>query len=74
MIPIDYFTGVVGIASSLSAAALWLYASWLEVPDNLDTFILELQRISRWNSYAAIAAFVAAVCAAYGFARELHWL
>jgi hypothetical protein len=63
------FVAVVGAAASLIAAALWFYASWLEVPDNIDTFIGELKRISRWNSYAAMAACVAAVCAVYGFIR-----
>ena len=71
---VDYIAGIVGILSSLAAAILWWYASVLEVPDNIDRFIQRLQQISLWNSYAAMAAGVAAVCAAYGFARQVHWL
>jgi hypothetical protein len=70
---VDYI-GIVGGLSSLTAAGLWLYASILKVPDNIDTFIGELQRISRWNSYAAMAACIAASCVAYGFARQVNWL
>jgi hypothetical protein len=70
----DYIVGIMGGLSSFAAAGLWLYASILKVPDNIDTFIGELQRISRWNAYAAMAACTAACCAAYGFARQVHWL
>jgi len=70
----DYIMGVVGVLSSLAAAALWWYASRLEVPENIDTFIGELRRISRWNARAAMATGVAAVCSAYAFARQLHCL
>jgi hypothetical protein len=70
----DYIVGVVGGLSSLAAAALWLYASFLTVPDNIDTFIGELQRISQWNAYAAMAAGVAAFCGVYAFAKQLLWL
>jgi flagellar biosynthesis/type III secretory pathway M-ring protein FliF/YscJ len=40
---------------------------------NIDTFIGELQRASRWNAYGALAASIAALCAAYTFARQQHW-
>ena len=59
---------IVGGLSSLTAAILWLYASMLNAPDNIDTFIGELQQISRLNSYAALAAGVAAFCGVLGFA------
>jgi hypothetical protein len=65
------FVGVVGAVASLLAAALWFYASVLEVPDNIDTIVNELQRISRWNAAAAVAAGVGAVCAAHAFVRSL---
>jgi hypothetical protein len=42
-------------------------ASLIEVPDNIDTIVGELQRIGRLNAWAAVAALVAALCAAYGF-------
>jgi hypothetical protein len=67
----DFTIGAAGILFSLAAGALWWHASRLGVPANMDTFIGELQRISRWNSYAAVAACCAAICAAYGFARQL---
>jgi hypothetical protein len=62
---------IVGCLSSLAAAGFWWYASILPVPDNIDTFIEGLQRISRWNSYAAMAAGLAALCGAYEFTRAL---
>jgi uncharacterized membrane protein len=65
----DYIVKIIGVSASLFAAGLWFYASILAVPDNIDTFIGELQRISRWNSYAAMAAGVAACCGAYEFLR-----
>jgi hypothetical protein len=67
----DHIIGGAGILSSIMAAALWWYASTLEVPDNIDTFIRELQRISKWNSYAAIATGVAALCVALTFGKQL---
>ena len=68
----DYVVGFLGGLSSLAAAVLWLYASLLKVPDNQDTFIGELQRISKWNACAAMAAAVAAICAACAFAKQVH--
>jgi hypothetical protein len=58
---------VVGAIAALIAAGLWLYASLITVPDNIDTIMDELRRISRWNAYAAGAAAVAALCAGYAF-------
>lgn len=58
---------ILGLFASLSAAVCWLRASLIEVPDNIDTFIGELQRIGRWNAWGATAACVAALCAAYLF-------
>ena len=58
---------VVGSIAAIIAAGLWLYASLITVPNNIDTIVGELQRISRWNAYAAWAAVVAALCAAYAF-------
>ncbi|MBO2985743.1 hypothetical protein [Burkholderia pseudomallei] len=73
MTKIDVVFGIVGAISSLAAAGLWLWSSLIQVPDNIDTFIGELQRISRVNAWAAMCACVAAICAAYGFARSLGW-
>jgi hypothetical protein len=74
MISVNGAVASVGVISSLAAAVLWFYASYVEVPDNIDTFIGELQRISRWNARAAVAAGIAALCAAFTFARQMHWL
>lgn len=65
----DRIVLLVGGLASLVAAALWLWASLIKVPDNIDTFIGELQLIGRVNSWAAMAAVVAALCAAYGFLK-----
>lgn len=70
----DLAIGIIGAASSFAAAILWLRASLMAVPDNIDTFIYELQRISRWNAYAAWAAVVAALCAGAAFLRQIQWL
>jgi hypothetical protein len=61
--------GIVGVIAALAAAGLWLRASVLKVPDNLDTIVGELQRMGRWNAWAAFASFVAALCGAYALWR-----
>jgi hypothetical protein len=71
MIPLDKFITLIGLAASLAAAALWLWGSLIDVPDNIDTIVGELQRIGRVNAWAAMAALVAAVCAAHAFWRQL---
>ncbi len=53
----------VGIIAALAAAAFWLLSSLNAVPNNQDTFIIALQKMLRLNSYAAMAAAVAAICA-----------
>lgn len=62
----------LGAVAGVLAAALWLWASLVPVPDNIDTFIGALQRASRLNAYGAGAAAVAAVCAAILFARQIE--
>jgi hypothetical protein len=66
---VDKIVTLVGLLASLAAAAYWLWASLIEVPDNIDTIVGELQRIGRLNAWAALAALIAALCAAYGFWR-----
>ena len=61
----------VGVVASVLAAGLWLWASLVPVPDNIDTFIDALQRASRLNAYGAAAAAVAALCAAFLFSRQV---
>ena len=57
----------IGTVAALVAAFFWFWSSMITVPDNIDTFIGELQRISRLSSYGAIAAGVAAICGAIWF-------
>jgi hypothetical protein len=74
MARIDFIVGIIGVASTAGAAAFWLWSSLIEVPDNIDTFIGELQRIGQVNSWAAMCACVAALCGTYAFVRSLGWL
>jgi hypothetical protein len=67
---VDKIVPSVGLLASLTTAVFWLWGSLIEVPDNIDTIVGELQRIGRVNAWAAMAALVAAVCAAYGFWRQ----
>ena len=62
----------VGAVAGILAAALWLWASLVPVPDNIDTFISALQRASRLNAYGAAAAAVAALCATFLFVRQIE--
>ena len=65
MIYVDVAVCSIGVISSVVAAVLWFYASHIKVPDKKDTFIGELQRVSRWYARAAVAFGIAALCAAY---------
>ena len=67
---IDKIIGAVGVVASILAAAFWHRSALIEVPDNIDTIVQELQRISWWNSAAAQGAFVASICAAWLFFRQ----
>jgi len=62
---------VVGIAATVAAALLWLRASSVDVPDNMDTFIGELKRAARWNAWAAFAACIAAACVAVDWVERV---
>jgi hypothetical protein len=68
---VDKIVASVGLFASLAAAGFWLWGSLIEVPDNIDTIVGELQRVGRLNAWAAIAALMAALCAAYAFWRQL---
>ena len=71
LIYVDFVVCLIGVISSVVAAVLLFYASHIKVPDNKNTFIGELQRVSRWNARAAVAFGIAALCAAYIFAQFL---
>jgi hypothetical protein len=68
---VDTIVTSVGLVASLAAAGFWLLGSLIEVPNNIDTIVGELQRIGRLNAWAALAALVAALCAAYAFWRQM---
>ena len=63
----------IGAVAALVAAVFWLWASLVSVPADMDTFIGELQRASRLNAKGAAAAFVAALCATFLFARTAYF-
>jgi len=48
----------IGAVAALAAGGLWFWASWIKVPDNIDTVIAALQRIGRINAWAAFWASV----------------
>lgn len=56
------FLSVASGLAAFTAAGLGLAGASRQVPDNIDTFILVLHEISVWNSWAAMAAGVAALC------------
>jgi len=61
----NLIVGGAGAFFTFLAAAFWLRASLVTVPDNIDTFISVLQRIGRLNAYGAACASVAALCFLY---------
>ena len=69
---LDTIVGVLGVMTTFAAGAFWLWVSLIPVPDDLDTFIGDLQRISQINAYGAGCACVAAICGAYTFARTIR--
>ena len=68
---INTFISGLGAVAGLFAAYWWLQASLVDVPNNLDTFILALQLASQLNAYGAFAAMIGALCAAFLFARQI---
>jgi ethanolamine transporter EutH len=71
MTTINNVVALIGVIASLLAGGFWLWASIVDVPNNIDTIVGELQRISRINASAAVAATIAAICAAYAFWRQV---
>jgi hypothetical protein len=55
MSPADKWVAAVGFLSSIGAAVFWLWASVIPVPNNQDTFIAVLQRISGISAIALCA-------------------
>ncbi len=69
---IDSIVAGLGAVAGVLAAALWLWASLVPIPDNIDAFIGALQRASRLNAYGAGAAAMAALCATFLFVRQIE--
>ena len=52
---------LVGAVSALVAAGLWFRSTTVNLPDRLDFIAEELQRVGRWNAWAAGATCVSAL-------------
>ena len=63
MVGIQIIVAGVGVIAGVVAGILAIWASRIKVPNNIDTFIDALRRAGQLNSYAAIAAAFAALCA-----------
>jgi hypothetical protein len=59
---------LVGAISALVAAGLWFRSTAVSMPDRLDEIAWELQRVGRWNAWAAGATCISAL------AQCLHFL
>ncbi len=59
---------LIGAVSALVAAALWFRSTTVSMPDRLDGIAKELQRVGRWNAWAAGATCISAL------AQCLHFL
>jgi len=58
------------VVASVAAAVFWFWSSSVSISNNLESFITDLQWASELNSYAAMAASIAALAAAVRFYRE----
>lgn len=70
----DLVIGVVGIAAFTLSTVLWIRASRIDIPDNIDTIVNELKRAARWNAWAALSAGVGSACAVMEFLRIKGWM
>jgi len=52
---------LIGALSALVAAGLWFRSTTVSVPDRLDDNARELQRVGRWNAWAARATCISAL-------------
>ena len=59
---------LIGAASALIAAGLWFRSTTVSMPDRLDDIAAELQRVGRWNAWAAGATCISAL------SQSLHFL
>jgi hypothetical protein len=59
---------LIGAKSAVVAAGLWFRSTTVSMPDRLDAIATELQRIGRWNAWAAGATCISAL------SQFLHFL
>ena len=52
---------LIGAVSAVVAAALWFRSTMVIMPDRLDAIAVELQRVGRWNAWAAGATCISAL-------------
>jgi hypothetical protein len=52
---------LIGAVSALIAAGLWFRSTTVSMPDRLDAIAEELQRVGRWNAWAAGATCISAL-------------
>ena len=52
---------LIGAGSALVAAGLWFRSTTVSMPDRLDAIAVELQRVGRWNAWAAGATCISAL-------------
>jgi hypothetical protein len=65
---VRFVINLIGAVSALVAAALWFRSTTVNMPDRLDEIAWELQRVGRWNAWAAGATCISAL------AQCLHFL
>jgi hypothetical protein len=52
---------LIGAGSAVVAAGLWFRSTTVSMPDRLDAIAVELQRVGRWNAWAAGATCISAL-------------
>jgi len=52
---------LIGAVAALVAAGLWFRSTAVIMPDRLDDIAEELQRVGRWNAWAAGATCISAL-------------
>jgi hypothetical protein len=52
---------LIGAVSAVVAAGLWFRSTTVVMPDRLDAIAQELQRVGRWNAWAAGATCISAL-------------
>jgi hypothetical protein len=58
---VRFVLNLIGAGSALLAAGLWFRSTTVSMPDRLDAIAAELQRVGRWNAWAAGATCISAL-------------